>query len=272
MKQQMSKTSPTPCVLWHSSFTFCYTVNSSIRSIDRTSFFRAKSSEHKCTPLSTFYLSQNAMADVFGIISGVLSAVATVGTVYDATKDEMGLLPDFKKTVALLSSLLDGIEGCVNEETDDTNIAALTPILKSCKAKVAQLHRILEKVGPVEGDSWTRRYYKAVRAIGKGGRVKKLVEGVLKDLQLIEANPGYVSLIEQTNLTMAIEEVSELEPALPDVFEDASTFAHYGSAAKNVGTAVASQYNRHITDHQNNDPAQQYIDNNRVGKPFQPTP
>ena len=39
---------------------------------------------------------------------------------------------------------------------------------------------------------------------------------------------------------MAIEEVSELEPALPDVFEDASTSAHYGSAAKNVGTGVAN--------------------------------
>lgn len=60
------------------------------------------------------------MADVFGFKPGVLSAVATVGTVYDASKE--GLLPDFKKTVALLPSLLDGIERYVNEETDDKTL------------------------------------------------------------------------------------------------------------------------------------------------------
>lgn len=119
---------------------------------------------------------------------------------------------------------------------------------------------------PEEGDSRWDRYVKAARTIGKGGRVECLIGGILDDLQLLATRfPKVTTNRGKEQLAKAIKEVAVMEPSLPDGFEEAPAFAHYGSGAQNVNTGVGHQYNNNSTGNQNNGPGNQYIGTNHIG-------
>ena len=62
---------------------------------------------------------------------------------------------------------------------------------------------------------------------GKGGRVENLVGGILEDLQLLATRfPEVTTSREKERLTKAIEEVTKIEPSLPDGFEQMPAYAH----------------------------------------------
>lgn len=213
-------------------------------------------------------------AEVLGIISAVISIVEATIKVYNAAKDETGLPPNFKiaaTKLPLVSKLLEDAERYVDAEADETLTATFTPVLTDCKEKATKLQQIFEKVMPADGDSRIDRYRKAARTIGKGGRVETLIKGILENLQLLTARfPKAVSLRSQKSLTEAIEEVSGLEPSLPDGFENPSAYTHYGSGSQSVNTGSGSQYNNTSTGNQNHGQGQQYIGTNHVGMPSQP--
>jgi hypothetical protein len=122
---------------------------------------------------------------------------------------------------------------------------------------------------PDEDDSRWDRYVKAARTIGKGGRIEDLVRGIIDSLQLMAINfPELASPRSKDQLGKAVQEVSKMEPSLPDGFEEAPAFAHYGSGAQNVNTGGGSQYNNNSTGNQNNGPGQQYIGTNNIGTPL----
>ncbi|TQV89980.1 vegetative incompatibility protein HET-E-1 [Cordyceps javanica] len=202
-------------------------------------------------------------AEVLGIISAVISIADATFKLYSAAKDEAGLPPNFK-TVAtklpLISKLLEDAERFV-DGADEGLFLTLMPIVTDCNQKATQLQQLFEKVTAAEDDSRFERYVKAARTIGKGGRVETLMKAILEDLQLLTMKfPRAVSRRGQENLTGAIEEASKLEPSLPDGFENASTFANYGSGAQNVNTGAGSLYN-----HQNNGSGNQYVGTNYIG-------
>lgn len=215
--------------------------------------------------------------EVLGIISAVISIVDDTIKVYNAAKDEAGLPPNFK-TVAtklpLISKLLEDTERYVKGKADDALTATFTPVLADCNEKATQLQRLFDKVILTEGDSRIEHYFRAARTIGRGGRVETLMKGILDNLHLLTTKfPESMSERGQANLAKAMEEVSELEPSLPDGFENASTFAHYGSGAQNVNTGIGSQYTNNSTGNQNNGPGNQYIGTNHIGThPWRPTP
>lgn len=214
-------------------------------------------------------------AEVLGIISAVISIVDATFKVYNAARDETGLPPNFK-TVAtklpLISTLLEGAERYIKGKANDAFTTKLTPILSDCKEKATQLQQLFDKVISNEGDSRIERYLKAARTIGKGGRVETLMKGILDDLHLLTIKfPESMSERGQANLTEAIEEAGELEPSLPEGFENALNFAYHGSGAQNVNTGLGRQYNN-STGNQNNGPGSQYIGTNHIGMPLEPPP
>lgn len=184
-------------------------------------------------------------AELVGIISAVISIVDATIKVYNAAKDDAGLPPNFKTVSTkfpLVSMLLKDAERYINDKADSTITATFTPVLTHCKEKATELQQVFEKVIPTEGDARIERYFKAARAIGKGGRVETLMEGILHDLQLLTAKlPVAISARGQASLTEAIEEVKELDPSLPDGFEDAPSFAHSGTGAQNANTGLADR-------------------------------
>lgn len=207
---------------------------------------------------------------VLGIISSVISIIEATKNAYEAVQDEKGLPTNFKKSaqkLPLIAKLLEDAERYINNTTDESTRSAFTPTLEDCKAQATDLQELFDKVMPEEGDSRWDRYVKAARTIGKKGRVEGLVGGILEDLQLLTTRfPDVTTDRGKDQLAKAIEEVAQMEPSLPDGFEQAPVYAHYGSGAQNNNVG-GTQYNNNSTGNQNNGPGQQYIGTNHIGTP-----
>ncbi|KFY88696.1 hypothetical protein V500_06177 [Pseudogymnoascus sp. VKM F-4518 (FW-2643)] len=202
---------------------------------------------------------------VLGIISGIISIIDATKQVYDAVEDEAGLPTNFKKSATklpLISKLLDDADKYVNS-VDESTKATFVPTLESCKDRATQLQELFEKVIPKDGDSRWDRYSKAALSIGKGGRVESLLGGILKDLQLLATRfPEVTTLRGKDDLAKAIEEVAKMEPSLPEGFEQAPAYAHYGSGAQNINMGSGPQHNY---SNQNSGLTNQYIGTNNIG-------
>jgi hypothetical protein len=208
---------------------------------------------------------------VLGIISAIISIIDATKQVYEAVEDANGLPANFKKSASklpLISKLLEDAEKYV-ETTDEATKVAFKPTLESCQLQATHLQELFSKVMPEEDDSRLDRYVKAARTIGKGGRVEDLVKGILDNLQLMALNfPEVTTARSKEQLVKAIEEVSKMEHSLPNGFEDAPAFAHYGSGAQNNNMGGGTQNNNTGTGNQNNGPGQQFIGTNHIGTPF----
>jgi hypothetical protein len=208
---------------------------------------------------------------VLGLISSVIAIIQASQQVYEAIEDAKGLPTNFKKSASklpLISKLLEGAEKYVENVADDAEKAAFKPTLENCQHQATRLQELFTKVMPDENDSRWNRYLKAVRTLGKGGRVEDLIGGILDDLQLMSTKfPGVTTPRSKEQLAKAVEEVSKMEPSLPDGFDEASTFVHYGSGAQNANMGGGNQYNNNSTGNQNNGPGQQYIGTNHIGTP-----
>ncbi|OBT95231.2 hypothetical protein VE01_07574 [Pseudogymnoascus verrucosus] len=204
---------------------------------------------------------------VLGTISAIISIIDATKKVYEAVEDEVGLPTNFKKSATklpLILKLLEHAEEYVNNETDESIKAAFTPTLEDCKVQAIQLQELFEKVMPGEGDSRWDRYMKAARTIGEGGRVESLVGRILDDLQLLATRfPEVTTSRGKDQLATAIEEVTKMEPSLPDGFEQTPAYAHYGSGAQNVHLGGGNQY-INGPGNQLNGPGNQYNGTNHI--------
>lgn len=172
---------------------------------------------------------------VIGLISGIISIIDATKKVYDAAKDKHGLHTAFRDVASKLPLVHDTLKSAntsLRRSDLETTPESFKTISESCKFKADQLHGVFQKVMPQEGESRLERYYKAVRAIGKGGRVETLMKGILEDLQLLSVNRVVKLATEQQvkELKEAIEAVSALEPSVPDeeFRETGPTFNNYG--------------------------------------------
>ncbi len=66
--------------------------------------------------------------------------------------------------------------------------AALASVLESCCDKAAALNKVLQAVMPPAGASRMERYLRALKTIPNADKVEDLMEGMLRDLQVLTAN------------------------------------------------------------------------------------
>lgn len=162
---------------------------------------------------------------IFGLISGTITIINTTKQVYDATRDQAGL-PKAFRTVAdrlpLVQVTFQKVENQRGRTAEET--AAMIDVLKSCKARSADLQAIFKEVQPREGADRIERYYKAVRTIGKGKSVEALFSEILKDLQLLYGNSV-------AGLGEAIDALKAVEPSVPS---ERGAYHNYGSAPQNI--------------------------------------
>jgi hypothetical protein len=205
------------------------------------------------------------------LISSIIAIIDTARQVYETVDNEAGLSTNFKKSATklpLVSELLENTGKYVDTEADEATRLAFTPTLNDCKDQAAYLQQLFEKIVPKDGDSRWNRYLKAARTIGKGGYVEMLIGGILDNLQLLATNFPQVSTSRgKEELAKAIEEVSKMEPSLPEGFEKDTKFANYGNRSHNFNMG-GNQYNNNSTGNQNNGPSQQFIGPNHIGTPF----
>jgi hypothetical protein len=157
---------------------------------------------------------------VIGLISGVISIIEAAKTVFDAAKDAKGQPEAFRQVAARLPLVIEILRSAKERvlALDDTAQEALEPTLESCKAKAENLNKIFQKVIRKDDDKWFDRYKKALGTLGKGDKVESLMEGILKDTQLLayEKLMGIATETQAKGLKEGIKEMKEMPSSLPE--------------------------------------------------------
>ncbi|CZR68133.1 uncharacterized protein PAC_18032 [Phialocephala subalpina] len=101
---------------------------------------------------------------------------------------------------------------------DETAEEALEHNLKSCKVKAEKLQEIFQKVIRKDDDKWYDRYKKALGTLGKEGKVECLMEGILKDIQVLacERLMGTATEAQVKEIEEATKQMNEMPSSLPD--------------------------------------------------------
>jgi F0F1-type ATP synthase delta subunit len=172
---------------------------------------------------------------VIGLISGVISIIEATKTVYDAAKDAKGQPEAFRQVAARLPLVIEILRSAEERASalDETALEALEHTLESCKAKAENLKKIFQKVIRKDDDKWYDRYKKALSTLGKGDKVECLMEGILKDIQLLacERLKGTATEAQVKEIEEAIKEMKEMPSSIPD---EAGGQTHSGSG-DNIG-------------------------------------
>jgi len=190
---------------------------------------------------------------VIGLISGVISIIEAAKTVFDAAKDAKGQPEAFRQVAARLPLVIEILRSAKERALalDDTAQEALEPILESCKAKAENLNKIFQKVIRKDDDKWFDRYKKALGTLGKGDKVESLMEGILKDTQLLayEKLMGIATETQAKELEEGIKEMKEMPSSLPEETGSLNqkhsgsgdNIAHSGSGSIYAGKAHHNQ-------------------------------
>jgi len=184
---------------------------------------------------------------VVGLISSVISIIEATKTVYDAAKDAKGQSEAFRQVAARLPLVIEILRSAEERASalDETVLEALEHTLESCKAKAESLKKIFQKVIRKDDDKWYDRYKKAVGTLGKGDRVECLMEGILKDIQVLvcEKLMGTTTDTQIKELEDAINEMNEMPPSLPD--EARSVIQTHSGSGDNIGHIGPGTMNIH---------------------------
>jgi F0F1-type ATP synthase delta subunit len=186
---------------------------------------------------------------VIGLISGVISIIEATKTVYDAAKDAHGQPEAFRQVAArlpLVVNILNNVKKRA-QTLDEADQDALEPTLESCKTKAEALEKIFRKVARKDDDKWYDRYKKAVvSTLGKQGRVEGLMEGILKDINVLacEKLMGTASDAEVEEIKEAMKQMKDMPSSLEEETGDVLQQQHSGSG-DNIGATGGSTQNIH---------------------------
>jgi hypothetical protein len=179
---------------------------------------------------------------IVSLISGVLSIIEATKNLYDNTTD-VGQPEAFRQVAARLPLAIAILHSAEERASklDETALKASEYTLQSCKEKAEKLYEIFQKVVRKDNDKWYDRYKKALGTLGKSDKVEYLMEGILKDIQLLvyERLIGIATEAQTYEITQAIKQMNEIPSSLQD--ETRSVIeTHQGSSNNNDNTAKKS--------------------------------
>ncbi|KAF5877798.1 putative beta transducin-like protein [Botrytis fragariae] len=182
---------------------------------------------------------------IIGLISGVISIIEAAKTVYDAAGNVKGQPEAFRQVAARLPLVIE-ILRCAEERVsslDEPALDAIELILESCKAKADDLNKIFHKVVRKDDDKWFDRYKKALSTLRKGEKVEYLMEGILKDTQLLacEKLVGIATEVQVKGLEEGIKEMKEMPSSLQEEIGSV-TQNHNGSGNNNANTGGGAMH------------------------------
>lgn len=157
---------------------------------------------------------------VVSLISNIISIIEAIKTVYDAARDAKGQPEAFRQVAARLPLVLEVLHSAEEkaQALDEAAQEQLEPIIESCKAKAENLNKIFQKVIRKDDDKWYDRYKRALSTSGKANKVECLMEGILKDIQVLVCQrlTGTATEAQVKEIREAINEMSEISSSLPD--------------------------------------------------------
>ncbi|KAK0506982.1 hypothetical protein JMJ35_010682 [Cladonia borealis] len=184
---------------------------------------------------------------ILGIISSVISIVDGTKQVYDAASNTNGLPEAFREVATrlpMVRDILDSAKRHIEEgSTNEGSYEAAKNVVEDCQARAQKLEKIFQDVIPADGASRAGRYISAVKTVGKGNRVEILMEGILKDLQLLAIKHGMITKTDtrEKELVKAIEELAASQTSF--------IATHSGSSA--INQAQGNQFNNPGSGHIN---------------------
>lgn len=179
---------------------------------------------------------------VLGVISSIISIIDGTKQIYDAATNAQGL-PEAFRDVAGRLPIIRNILGSAKQHIDKGDVnedscKGVKHIVEACEEKAKKLDKLFHKAIPADGASDLTRYYKAVKAYGKGNGVENLMKGMLEDVQLLACEHGMTTATkaQQEQIVQAITAVSAIPSSVPE-----HEFQETGFTANNSGPG--SQYN-----------------------------
>ena len=194
---------------------------------------------------------------VLGVISSIIAIVDGTKKVYDAATNAQGLPEAFREVAGrlpIVGTTLDSTKQNIEErKVNNDSCKGVKHIVEACEEKAKKLEELFHKAIPPDGASDLKRYYKAVKAWGKGSEVENLMNGILEDVQLLACERGMKTATnaQQEQIIKAIAEVSAVSPSVPvnEFQESGFTNTNYGSGTQynaqgeNIAQGSARQYN-----------------------------
>ena len=157
---------------------------------------------------------------VAGLISDEISIIEVTKTVSDTVQDAK-YQPEAFRQVATRLPLVVAILQNAKARTQTLNETAqeeLEPILEPCKSKAENLEKLFKKVIRKDNDKWYDRYKKALGTLGRECNVECLMEGILKDIQVLacEILMGTATEAQVKEIEEAIKQMDEMPSSLQD--------------------------------------------------------
>lgn len=193
---------------------------------------------------------------VLGVISSIISIVDGTKKVYDAATNAQGLPEAFREVAGrlpIVGNTLDSAKQNIEErKVNNDSCKGVKHIVEACEEKAKKLEELFHKAIPADGASDLKRYFKAVKAWGKGSEVESLMKGMLEDVQFLACEHGIktATKAQQEQITKAIAEVSAVPPSVPEheLQETGFININYGSGTQynargeNIAQGSARQY------------------------------
>lgn len=194
---------------------------------------------------------------VLGVVSSIITIVDGTKQVYDAATNAQGL-PEAFRDVAGRLPIVRNILGVAKQHVemghvDEDSCKGVKLVVKACEKKAKKLDELFHKANSADGVSDLKRYYKAVKAYGKGNQVENLMKGMLEDVQLLACEHGMktATKAQEEEIAQAITAVSALPSSVPEhLFQETGFTAHnsgpgtqYNAQGGYITQDDARQYN-----------------------------
>jgi hypothetical protein len=145
-------------------------------------------------------------------------------------------------------------EQCIKTgDVTEPSYKGVQQVTKACEEKSKKLEELFRKVIPGDNASRRERYFSAVRTLGKGNEVEKLMKGMLEDVQLLvgEHNMKIASNTQLEQIAKTISEVSDITLSVPENgFQEPRLTANYSGPGNQynaqgeyIAQGNARQYN-----------------------------
>lgn len=191
------------------------------------------------------------MAEVIGLVSGVITFIDTSIKVYDSAQKDIKLsetfqvvrcrLPVILQILATYKSNLTPQQDSIPEDVCE----ALAETLYACRTKTKNLEEIFQDIMCGPSDARHKRYLKALRRLGKGNKVEELMLGLTEYVQLIVNHQAVISVDQEQNAMLGeiINEMKSVASSVPDKETCTETFnSGGGPQTNNVNSGSGKQY------------------------------
>lgn len=173
---------------------------------------------------------------VIGGISAILSIADAIADIYKTIKDIDGLPEAFSVVngrLPIVKNILKSAQQHIDAARDEAVCKGIKHIVEQCKTNADTLKDIFEKIKPDTGAGKIERYWKAVKAKGKGYEVEALMTSILVDIQLLNSQHGMNTATEdqQKEILAAIKKLSEVQLSISN-----SEFHHTGVTMNQSGS------------------------------------